>query len=86
MERRELTEYERTSVRSDIEINSTEHNAKSSLTPSRTRVEMNEVEDFPFFQFNLMGRMEIAFLPSPVEMWRTFKCAVVKSALKYIPA
>ena len=67
-------------------INSTEHNAKSSLTPSRTRVEMNEVEDFPFFQFNLMGRMEIAFLPSPVGMWRTFKCAVVKSALKYIPA
>ena len=67
-------------------INSTEHNVKSSPMPSRTRVEMTEVEDYLFFQFSLMGRMEIAFLPSPVGMWRTFKCAVVKSALKYIPA
>ena len=67
-------------------INSREHNAKSSPIPSRTRVEMTEVEDFLFFQFNLNGRMEIAFLPSSVVIWRTYKCAVVKSALKYIPA
>ena len=67
-------------------INSREYNVKSRPMPTRTRVEMTEVEDFLFFQFILMGRMEIAFLPSPVGMWRTFKCAVVKSALKYIPA
>ena len=39
-------------------INSTENNAKSSPTPSRTRVEMTEVEDHLFFQFILMGGMK----------------------------